>query len=97
VKKIPSVCSYKIVLLKKSYILNHEQYTIKNTSDTMKQNVWATTTRFDPCSRDHHQAEYEKEYIKKTHAHLIFMVTENYLCPRKLHVYMKRNSLVDRW
>jgi len=62
-------------------ILNHDNVHDKNTSDVMKQNVWATATRFDSCSRDYHQAEYEKEHIKKTHAHLIFMVTENYFCP----------------
>jgi len=36
--------------------------------------------RFDSCSfsRGHHQAEYEKEHVKKMHAHLIFMVIENF-------------------
>jgi len=53
----------------------------KNTSDVMKQNVRATATRFEPCSREHQQTEYEKEHTKKTYAHLIFMVTENYFCP----------------
>jgi len=49
----------------------------------MKQNVWAIAVHFNPCScsRDHHQTEYGKKHIKKTHAHLIFMATENYLCP----------------